>query len=929
MELIEKIDTINNPKGIFSICNEPIKYIFSYPDNSKGNILIRFFDNVNIIHNDKKQDNEKFIGNNTKIIKNAHKGNINTLCFNFTGTKIASASNSGTVIRIYYIKAGYNYKVEYYYDGEQDESKTEEIEATYGDIIESVPDKAKEGYEYKETKGMPLTITEIEENNVIRVYYESQKYEYTVKYYYDGELDESKTYVLEARYGEVIDRYEDKTEEGYEFSRVENIPLTISDNQEENVINVYYVSKTSKIEVKYIDKNTGEELVEGKEIEGKIGTRYDITGEEKEIEGYTLIEKPETLAGVFTEEETEKVFYYAKNTEVKVIYIDPETGEILEEITEKGYVGKEYTSIPKEYKGYILIEKPEEETVIMTETVITIEYHYKKITGGVIEKHIDEDTGEVLYEEYHEGQEGDEYEIIPREFEDYVLDEERLPENSQGEMTEVIIKVIYYYNKKKEESAGVEVKYKDIISEDEIEESIIITGNVGDEYEVETKEIEGYDLVEEKMPENRKGIMTKERIIVEYYYARKAEVIVEYRNKLTNEKILEINPETQGEEDSTEIIEGHIGDKYETERKEFAGYELVEIPENAKGTMEGKETKVIYYYVQKAGEVIVNHIDKKTGEKLAETEEIEGNVGDEYKTEKKEFEGYDVVEIPENAEGRLTEEPIRVTYYYLRKVKVITRYYDKDSKEKLSEDTEIEGHEGEWYETEERVFTEYEYDSRTENYEGTMEIRYDAEGNMITEIIVEYYYKKKAKEEKPTPPNDNTTNENIVEIIDNLNNVEEDKPSNNSNRNNNTNNNANNNTENNSHNNNSNRNNKETNIIVKDGSIVVNRVENSTNTSNNTAQEPANKANGILPRTGNTVEIFLRNILLTVLAITLIRIILLRRLITGVETEEKGQSEDITPRKNVILPNVEANKELQRKMKQKKWLYKHDDDRYD
>ena len=106
MELIEKIDTINNPKGIFSICNEPKKYIFSYPDNSKGNILIKFFDNINNINNDKKLNNEKFGGNNTKTIKNAHKGNINTLCFNFAGTKIASASNSGTVIRIFEVESG-------------------------------------------------------------------------------------------------------------------------------------------------------------------------------------------------------------------------------------------------------------------------------------------------------------------------------------------------------------------------------------------------------------------------------------------------------------------------------------------------------------------------------------------------------------------------------------------------------------------------------------------------------------------------------------------------------------------------------------------------------------------------------------------------------------------------------------------------------
>ena len=107
LDLYEIIDTINNPKGIFSVCNEPQNYILAYPDNNKGNIIIKFYDDLK---KENKENKEKEInGNkndkNTKIIKNAHKGNINTLSFNFFGTKLASASNRGTVIRIFNVES--------------------------------------------------------------------------------------------------------------------------------------------------------------------------------------------------------------------------------------------------------------------------------------------------------------------------------------------------------------------------------------------------------------------------------------------------------------------------------------------------------------------------------------------------------------------------------------------------------------------------------------------------------------------------------------------------------------------------------------------------------------------------------------------------------------------------------------------------------
>ena len=54
MELIEKINTINNPKGIFAVCKDPKKYILAFPE-SKGNILIKFFEDLNKVNKEKEK----------------------------------------------------------------------------------------------------------------------------------------------------------------------------------------------------------------------------------------------------------------------------------------------------------------------------------------------------------------------------------------------------------------------------------------------------------------------------------------------------------------------------------------------------------------------------------------------------------------------------------------------------------------------------------------------------------------------------------------------------------------------------------------------------------------------------------------------------------------------------------------------------------
>ena len=155
------------------------------------------------------------------------------------------------MIHVYYVKDSYGYSVKYYYDGQLNESKTENLTAVYGTEINNYPDKNITGYKLDHVVGTPLTIGTDASANVIHVYYVKDSYGYSVKYYYDGQLDESKTENLTAVYGTEINDYPDKNITGYKLDHVVGTPLTIGIVASENVIHVYYVKDNFTYRVTY------------------------------------------------------------------------------------------------------------------------------------------------------------------------------------------------------------------------------------------------------------------------------------------------------------------------------------------------------------------------------------------------------------------------------------------------------------------------------------------------------------------------------------------------------------------------------------------------------------------------------------------------------------------------------------------------------
>ncbi|MGP8315096.1 hypothetical protein ACG0Z4_30020, partial [Enterocloster aldenensis] len=241
---------------------------------------------------------------------------------NIAGYKLAEVKNlpltigtdaSGNVIRVYYVKDTFGYTVEYYYDGEKDDSKTETSSATYQDVIGTYTDKNITGYKFSKVENLPLTIGTDASENVIRVYYVKDAFEYTVEYYYDGEKDDSKTETSSATYQDVVGTYTDKNITGYKFSKVENLPLTIGADASKNVIRVYYVKDVFGYTVEYY--YDGEK--DDSKTETSSATYQDVVRSytDKNITGYRLADVENLPLTIGTDANGNVIrVYYVKDT---------------------------------------------------------------------------------------------------------------------------------------------------------------------------------------------------------------------------------------------------------------------------------------------------------------------------------------------------------------------------------------------------------------------------------------------------------------------------------------------------------------------------------------------------------------------------------------------------------------------------------------
>ena len=305
-----------------------------------------------------------------------------------------------------------------------------------------------------------------------------------------------------------------------------------------------------KVTVKYVDKDTGEEIkyeeqneegileekTYGYELTGLAGDEY--TTEQKEIYGYTFVEDTKNTSGNMTEQPIEVIYYYVRTDSQGVIvkYLDDQGNEIATQELITGKVKDPYKTEQKDIPNYDFVKVEGQTEGELVEDVIEVTYIYTKIPGRVIVQHLEKDDTPndnsdnvvLAEEEVIEGFSGDSYSTQRKEIANY-KEAEPEPENATGYMTRGDIYVTYYYERKP--SGIITVKYMDVDTNEEILYQDEQTGEYlpyreqlqglcGLEYEAKQKTIPYYNIVEDQLPSDINGIYTEDDFEIIFYYKK-------------------------------------------------------------------------------------------------------------------------------------------------------------------------------------------------------------------------------------------------------------------------------------------------------------------------------------------------------------------------------------------------------------------------
>ena len=185
---------------------------------------------------------------------------------------------------VYWKQREYKYIVNYYKDSTSDDNNriaSDERTAPAGTVIDinnvdkdKYLNKAGAGYEFNSIDPESITITNTDDETVIKVLYTLKKFSYTVNYYKDnsnvafesikvndvvyGTKVDSKGYYLNLQDNSIIEKYELK---GYKLDDIKSDKNIVTIDSDNKVINVYYIKDMFKFTVNYyFDNNQDTEL---------------------------------------------------------------------------------------------------------------------------------------------------------------------------------------------------------------------------------------------------------------------------------------------------------------------------------------------------------------------------------------------------------------------------------------------------------------------------------------------------------------------------------------------------------------------------------------------------------------------------------------------------------------------------------------------
>ena len=543
--------------------------------------------------------------------------------------------------------------------------------------------------------------------------------------------------------------------------------------KEEQEVIYYYQKKQSSIEVNYVEVGTNNVLADQINKAGRIDEEYTTENKLDEINKandnkYEFVKVEGNAEGKYTLGKQVITYYYQKKqSSIEVNYVEVGTNKVLaDQVNKTGRIDEEYTTENKldeinnkndnKYE-FVKTTGDTTEGVYKLEKQ-TITYWYQKKATKVVTKYIDINSNEEIYDSYQQdGRIDDKYttanelENINKKYNN-IYEFVKSTDNTEGNMTEDIIEVVYYYQKKQSNVKVLHVLEGTDVSDpenvtDTLYDTENIEGRIDDDYttqnrlnEINNSHKEQYDLVSDDVV-NKDGKIKLGTIYVIYEYRKvPSKIKIEHKDIDADEDLVQV-----------ETRDGIVGNNYTTENKldeintEYDNkYELVlPEPDNKNGEFKREEQTITYYYQKRATNVIVKYVDIDTEEELANGEELVGKVDDEYSTIDKVEEinensknKYVLVKTTENTEGNMTLDTIEVIYYYKKvEAQVIVKHVDETTGEEIADREYLGGYVGDDYTTSSKEIDGYELvqNKIPENKDG----KYEEET-----IVVTYYYNK-------------------------------------------------------------------------------------------------------------------------------------------------------------------------------------------
>ena len=480
----------------------------------------------------------------------------------------------------------------------------------------------------------------------------------------------------------------------------------------------------------------GPEVIDGTR---KLGLTYQSQDRSAQIMNYHLYQAPSPTLLTFTTAPQEISYYYERDngSSITVHYIDDGTGNELYSAIPGGTpsavvldgtnkLGLTYTTQSKTFPHFHLVSSPVNPVVTFGNTPVEVYYRYRRDDAGDVKVHYLEDgtNATLSSDDFFSGAEksGLTYSTSAKSIQFYTVVNAQPTDYTGTYPASGLREITYYY--RRDDAGNVTVHHYETGTTNSLlrDEYLPGAGKAGLSYSTNPGSVQYYSVIDVHPNGYADIYPTNGNREVTYYYRRDdaGDVLVHHVEAGTGNTLA-----------PDEFFSGtsKSGLPYTTNPLSITNFTVVNpTPANNTGIFTPGVNYVITYEYKRddAGDITANYYDTH-GNRIETTEVLPGanKLGLPYTTPQKNIRYYDLVAVPNNANGVFGTSDITVDYIYKRQDagNVIIRYLDEDGNTELANTVVLNGSEqiGMPYTSEVKSFDYYDLVSMPANANGVFD----------------------------------------------------------------------------------------------------------------------------------------------------------------------------------------------------------------